>query len=366
MSIPRQSHTSTVPQNSPKNPPQQTSSKQPEPSATEPAKKTATSTSSSEQQATPVSAKTTFSAQEKMTISQQAPAQSAPNPKTTAAYRHEQASKRNEQLANTWTAILHGGRVAGIDLSNLIVSIKKANAEKILESLSSGAKQSIRHISQIPASKLPQHIQFLGEQGKLLGLSGIALGLLTGLKESIEAFQKGDTGDGFGILYKTLMGAALSGKYGKDWPGMVNNAKSFVTAIFPQLQDSPIWQVLASLDPLELGAKGIDTLVTLLKHGGDLKQLEKLVERFKKSGFGLLVKVGEWLGDQLSKKPEKIEKQPIKQQKATGLSLFGDQPSKKPEKIKKQPIKQQKATELSLEDWRKFREMNSHTGTIGR
>ncbi|MCK6510323.1 hypothetical protein L6R29_10185 [Myxococcota bacterium] len=77
--------------------------------------------------------------------------------------------------------------------------------------------------------------------------------------------------------------------------------------------------------------------MTLLKHGGDLKQLEKLVERFKKSGFGLLVKLGEWLGDQLSKKPEKMEKQ---------------------------PAKQQKATELSLEDWRKFRERNSSTGSI--
>lgn len=319
MSIPRQTNTTTIPPHVPsKNPPETTTRPQPTPISAEPPQKK--SSILSEPQATPRSTSAAFSAPEKAVSAQQPQKENTPTPKTTTAYRSKQTSQQNEKLANDWIAMLHGGRVVGIDLSNFIIGIKKAKAEKILDSLQSGAKQSIQHISKIPASKLAEHIQFLGEQGKHLGVSGIALGLLTGLKDSIEAFQKGDTGDGFGILYKTMMGAFLSGKCGKDWPGIVNNAKSTITALFPQLQNNPVWQVLASLDPLELGAKAVDTLVTLLKHGKDLKELDKLVERFKKSGFGLLVKAGEWLGDQLSKNPQKPNKAPTQTGGAYGLS----------------------------------------------
>ncbi|MCB9641300.1 MAG: hypothetical protein H6727_20540 [Myxococcales bacterium] len=191
--------------------------------------------------------------------------------------------------------------------------MKTAKAENILKALEAGGQKSLAHLKDIPADKMAAYLKHLKEQGDLLGTAGVALGILAGLKDGIEAFQKGDYGDALGIVYKTAMGVFLS-QNRVNWPGIINNMKGLVSSIFPQLQGHPIWDVLTTLDPLELGAKGIDAAVTLLRQffNPDPKSLSKLVERFKKSGFSLLVKAGEMLGDKLHELLNKKEDTPKK------------------------------------------------------
>ena len=268
------------------------------------------------------------------------PAKQTKHTHTSSAVKTQQTQQQTQQTADRLMLLLQGGRVAAIDITSLIHELKKANVQKAFDILNKTGKQTLQSFRNIPAAQLEKHLKHLESLGKDLNISGIALGVLVGFKDTLEALQKGDYADAAGILYKTVLGAFLANK-NCSWPGMINNARSLITGLFPQLADHPMWAVLGQLDPLELGAKAIDTVVTLMTKGFDLKEMEKLIERYKKSGFGWLVRLGEYLGDVLAGKTAE-ETNPPQKQTPPKQAKVKQEPTK-PEPIKQEQNKNDRA-----------------------
>lgn len=143
--------------------------------------------------------------------------------------------------------------------------------------------------------------------GRLIGGAGsIAgkIGILTAAIDCAIAARDGDYSLIPAEIYKYAMGKAI------PWAALIEGIGSLLDAVVPESTrtNSQLFKVLRSIDPIGLGAVGVDSIVSLTmgifefaKSGGNLDavmpRLERLVQRMKSGPARVFAELGENSGD---------------------------------------------------------------------
>lgn len=145
--------------------------------------------------------------------------------------------------------------------------------------------------------------------GRLVGGAGSVagkVGILTAAIDCAIAARDGDYSLIPAEIYKYAMGKAI------PWAGLVEGIGSLLDAVVPEntRQTSQMFKVIRSIDPIGLGAVGVDSIVSvvmafydLVKSGGNvdviMPRLERLVQRMKSGPARVFAELGEASGDAL-------------------------------------------------------------------
>ena len=143
-------------------------------------------------------------------------------------------------------------------------------------------------------------IAFLGKAAKYAEFVGIAITVI----EVAQDFQKGDYSTAVSETYKFAMGKAI------PWAGLIDTLQSAVEGLLPpNARNNVVFKILRSLDPVGLGAAGIDTIVSVVHmliegvYSGkiDESRMYRLISRLEKGPTAILKAPGEWMGDAIYK-----------------------------------------------------------------
>lgn len=147
------------------------------------------------------------------------------------------------------------------------------------------------------------------KMGRLIGGAGNVagkIGILTAAIDCLIAARDGDYSLIPAEIYKYAMGKAI------PWAGLVEGIGSLLDAVVPEStrQTSQLFKIIRSLDPIGLGAVGVDSVASLVMSvydfaasGGNLDaimpRLERLVQRMKSGPARVFAELGEASGDAL-------------------------------------------------------------------
>jgi hypothetical protein len=150
-----------------------------------------------------------------------------------------------------------------------------------------------------PGSKLGR---IVGGAGNVAG----KIGILTAAIDCAIAARDGDYSLIPAEIYKYAMGKAI------PWAGLVEGIGSLLDAVVPEKTrtNSQLFKIIRSLDPVGLGAVGVDSIASLVMSvydfaasGGNLDavmpRLERLVQRMKSGPTRVFAELGEASGDAL-------------------------------------------------------------------
>ncbi|RHW19358.1 peptidoglycan-binding protein [Sphingomonas gilva] len=147
------------------------------------------------------------------------------------------------------------------------------------------------------------------KMGRLVsGAGSVAskIGILTAAIDCAIAARDGDYSLIPAEIYKYAMGKAI------PWAGLVEGIGSMLDAVVPEntRNNSQLFKIIRSLDPIGLGAVGVDSIASLVMSvydfaasGGNLDaimpRLERLVQRMKSGPARVFAELGEASGDAL-------------------------------------------------------------------
>ena len=142
---------------------------------------------------------------------------------------------------------------------------------------------------------------------KSAGNVASAVGLIVTAVECIQHARRGDYGAVAAEVYKFGMGKAV------PWAAMIEGLGSLLDGVVPQKtrENSMLFKVVRSVDPIGMGAVGVDSVVSIVQGGFDMamkgrvdvdimtNRLAPLVKRMKTGPARLFVELGENSGDAL-------------------------------------------------------------------
>lgn len=147
----------------------------------------------------------------------------------------------------------------------------------------------------------------LGRTMKLIGDVGTKLGYIVTIIECVQHARRGDPGAVAAELYKFAMGKAV------PWGAMIEGVGSLLDGTVPAQtrENSMMFKIMRSVDPIGMGAVAVDSLVSIVTGGLEMaargrvdvdimtNRLTPLVARMKQGPARLFVELGENSGDAL-------------------------------------------------------------------
>ncbi len=146
-----------------------------------------------------------------------------------------------------------------------------------------------------PGGKLGIVLKTAASAGRVVELVGLGLQVFVHL-------QRQDYYAAAAEIYRTLMGRAIG------WAALIDGTESFVSALAGPAKnpkkDERFWKYLKALNPLGLGAAGIDAVGTMLhemiSRDKDPRRMDRLVERLRTSPAQIFLEMGENLDKALT------------------------------------------------------------------
>lgn len=141
-------------------------------------------------------------------------------------------------------------------------------------------------------SRVGRTLKYFNDAGKIVGFFAF-------LVEYINHWSKGDYHMAIVEVYKTYMGEQI------PWAGYIDTIQTFAGAILPvSWQTETGYKTLKAIDPIGLGAQGVDfagVLVTMAIEGKmDERRVYRLADRMKKGSTAFFYDMGEDLANALA------------------------------------------------------------------
>ena len=147
----------------------------------------------------------------------------------------------------------------------------------------------------------------LGKVMNVLGDVATKLGFIVTIIECVQHARRGDPGAVAAELYKFCMGKAV------PWAAMIEGVGSLLDGTVPSQtrENSTLFKIIRSIDPIGMGAVGVDSIVSITTSGYEMaargkvdvdiltNRLTPLVARMKQGPARLFVELGENSGDAL-------------------------------------------------------------------
>ena len=107
-------------------------------------------------------------------------------------------------------------------------------------------------IADKPSSRFSKLLKSTSNIGSKIGLVMLAIDIA-------DALKNGDFGIATGKIYKYFMGKRV------PWASMIGALQEFVELVLPgSTKNSTLFKILRALDPIGLGQKGVDSVITSL------------------------------------------------------------------------------------------------------